>query len=263
MTPSSRRPLREPASVTIDPGTVAAAVLDADGVLTDSRVLRAAAWQDTLDSYAAQYARATGRPQQALSVPAELRTELTALLDRDAAAELLRAHGYRSDLACRHLGPSGTDLLDLLVGHADQRFVELLRTEGVKARTGAAVLLLDLRAAGIRTAAVSTGRHCAELLRNAGLAHLMDGMVDATDAEHHHLAGPPEPALHQLALKLLHSTPGRAVLLTDNQETVTAGHRAGFGSVITVTRHGVGTGAPRNGPAVQDLEGVFVRPHVR
>ncbi|BFV60647.1 beta-phosphoglucomutase family hydrolase [Kitasatospora sp. CMC57] len=257
MTHLPRRPLRSGESVIIDPRLVGAAVLDADGVLTDSRALRAAAWQDTLDAYAVQYARVTGRPLHGSVLPVGHLIGLTALLDRDTAAELLRAYGYRTDLAEWHLGPSGADLLNLLVGHSDRRFAELLRAQGARARPGAARLLLDLRSAGIRTAAVSTGRHCEELLRSAGLMHLLERTVDATDADRHRLGGPPDPALHQLALKLLHSTAGRAVLLTDTQEAVTAGRRAGFGCIIPLPRSG--SALSGGGPEV-DLESVTVPP---
>ncbi|GAA3023111.1 hypothetical protein GCM10020229_38080 [Kitasatospora albolonga] len=91
--------------------------------------------------------------------------------------------------------------------------------------------------------------------------HLVEYIVDATDAERHHLSGPPDPALHQLASKLLHATAGRAVLLTDSQEAATAGHRAGFGHVITITDDRGADGETVAGAgSAADLESVVLRP---
>lgn len=49
-----------------------AVVIDTDCVLTDSQPLRVMAWQDTLDSYLAQYAHVTGRPQRRLDAVSDL-----------------------------------------------------------------------------------------------------------------------------------------------------------------------------------------------
>lgn len=257
VTPRPQQP-RAPAitdlpPVWLNPRLVRAVVLDADGVLTNSQPLRTAAWQDTRDAYLAQYTRVTGSPQYAPHARPDLPADLTGRLDEETAAGLLRAHDGPVDLAAEHLGPSGDDLLEVLVRHEDQRFVELLHSPGVQARPGAARLLLELRAAGIRTAAVSTGRHCEQLLRRAGLVHLVDACVDAEDALHYRLAGPPEPALYQLALKLLHTAPAHAALLVDTPLGAAAGTRARFSQVHVINHDTESTGT-----AVGGLESVRV-----
>ncbi|WP_354637200.1 HAD family hydrolase [Kitasatospora camelliae] len=245
----------------LDPRTVDAVVLDTDGVLTNSRALRSAAWQETLDAYLAQYAHVTGHPRPRRAVSASRVGGLTGLLEQDTAAALLQAQGRLANLAEQHLGPAGEDLLDLLVRYADHRFLELLQSEGVRARSGAARLLFDLRAAGIRTAALSTSRHGEQLLRSAGLVGLVEDRVDAADAEHYQLAGPPEPAMYRLALKRLHCVPGRAALLTDTAAGLAAGARAGFGRLVAVASDDAPWEGPE--PVVPGLDAVVVPPAVR
>ncbi|WP_457033754.1 HAD family hydrolase [Kitasatospora sp. P5_F3] len=230
-------------SVVLDPGAVRAVVLDADGVMTNSRTLRTTAWQDTFDAYLAQYARVTGDPQPSSDVRSDLHRDLTGRLDEDTAAELLRATGRRIDLAAVHLGPSRENLLALLVRHQDQRFLDLLNSPGVPARSGSAGLLRALRAAGIPTAAVSTSRHCGLLLRRAGLANLVDACVDAEDALHHQLVGPTEPALYQFATKLLHCGPGQSALLVGAAGRHAAGSRGRAPGQVRPGRRGL----PRRG----------------
>lgn len=244
-------------SVVLEPGSVQAVVLEVDGALVDSQPLRVTAWQDTLDAYMAQYTRVTGRRQRPLDVPFSLPPELVGRLEADTAAGLLRARGARIDLGYEHLGPSEAELLEILVRHEDERFLELLRSTGAPARSGAERLLLDLRAVHVATAAVSPGRHGTDLLNGAGLADLLDACVDADDAWQYQLAGPPAPALYELALRLLHVAPGHAALIAETRAAVEAGKRAAFGRVVLVG-HGVRALPPVRVMAVDGLDRITV-----
>ncbi|WP_406209370.1 hypothetical protein OH807_38620 [Kitasatospora sp. NBC_01560] len=242
------------------PHLVSAVIFDADRVLTDSQSLRVMAWQDTLDSYLAQYTHVTGRPQRHLDAASDLPAHLTGRLDADTGAALLAEHLVVADLAVQHLGPSGEDLLGLLVRHQDRCFEELLHSQPVPPRRGAVHLLLALRTAGIRTAAVTTSRRGALLLRAAGLAELVDASVDAGDAWHCGLAGPPEPGLFELALGLLQAAPARSVLLAGTPLGTAAGVRAGFGRTVAITfDHEAPSGPwPAGEPLVRGLGAVTV-----
>ncbi|MGW7448425.1 HAD family hydrolase [Kitasatospora sp. NPDC054795] len=248
------------ASVRLAPHLVGAVVLDADGVLTDSQPLRTMAWQDTLDAYLAQYAHVTGRPQRPLDATSDLPAHLTGRLDVDTGAALLAERPVIADLAVHHLGPSGEDLLRLLVRHQDQRFEELLNSRGAPPRTGAVRLLRALRTAGIRTAAVSTSRRGTLLLHRAGLDDLVDACVDAGDAGHYGLAGPPDPGLYELALRLLRTAAARSVLLAGTPMGTAAGVRAGFGRTAAISFDHEGPSAPwlTGEPLVRGLGAVAV-----
>jgi HAD superfamily hydrolase (TIGR01509 family) len=222
------------ATVLLDPRHINAAVFDADGVLTDSLPLRTAAWRDTLHAFTAQYARATGDARPPLDTSAGLPAQLAGLLDEDIAAALLRPPTGRVDLGGGRLGPAEADLRRILANHEDQRFTELLDSEGLQARPDAHRVLLDLRAAGVVVGAFSTGRHCLAMLHRAGLDRLVAVSVDAEDTEHYGLAGPPHPALLQLALRLLHTRPEHAVLFADTPAALEAGERSGIGLVVAV-----------------------------
>lgn len=148
----------------------------------------------------------------------------------------------------------------LLVRHQDRRFEELLHSQGTPPRTGAVELLIALRTAGIRTAAVSTSRRGALLLHRAGLADLVDACVDAGDAAHYGLAGPPDPGLYELALRLLRTAPARSALLAGTPVGTAAGVRAGFGRTAAIIFDREGPAAPWQAgePLVRGLGAVTV-----
>ncbi|GAA2244351.1 MULTISPECIES: HAD family hydrolase [Kitasatospora] len=221
-------------TVLLDPRRINAAVFDADGVLTDSLPLRTTAWRDTLHAFTAQYARATGDARPPLATSADLPAHLAGLLDEDIAAALLRPPTRRVDLAGNHLGPAEAELRRILADHEDQRFTELLDAEGLQARPGAHRVLLDLQAVGVVVGAFSSGKHCPAMLHRAGLDHLVAVSVDAEDTEHYGLAGPPNPALLQLALRLLHTRPEHAAVFADTPAALEAGERSGFALVVAV-----------------------------
>ncbi|MGK4585318.1 HAD family hydrolase [Kitasatospora sp. HPMI-4] len=221
----------------LDPRRTDAVVFDADGVLTDSLPLRTAAWRDTLHAFTAQYARVTGETRPPLDASADLPAHLASLLDEDIAAALLHPPSHRIDLATCHLGPAEADLRRILARHEDQRFMELLDSEGLEARPGVHQALLDLRGAGVAVGAFSSSGHCGSMLHRAGLDQLVEVFVDAEDTKHYGLAGPPSPALLQLLLRLLHTRPERAALFADTPAVLEAGERSGFALIIAVDHH--------------------------
>ncbi|MDH6127308.1 HAD family hydrolase [Kitasatospora sp. GP82] len=245
----------------LDTRRISAVVLDADGVLTDCLPLRTTAWRDTLHAFAAQYARVTGDAQSPLDASADLPAHLTGLLDEDIAATLLRPHTRRVDLAADHLGPAEADLRRILARHEDQRFTELLDSDSPVARPGVHRFLLDLQDADITAAALSSGRHCRRMLRRAGLDQLVEVCVDAQDTEHYGLAGPPNPALLQFALRLLHTRPERAVLFADTPAVLETGERSGFALIIAVDHREAERARLLSGhePLVHGLDQVEVR----
>ncbi|MFI6444399.1 HAD family hydrolase [Kitasatospora sp. NPDC050543] len=223
----ARRPAHPGPAALIDARHTEGVVIDTDAVLTDALPLRSAAWAETMQAFAVQYAHVTG-DRRALRRPAQLPADRMGQLDRDIAASLLRLQGGRIDLAAQHLGPSEEDLISLLAAESDRRLLDLATSRPVRCRPGARRLLRALRAEAVAVAAVSTTRQGAALLRRSGLAELVTVCVDARDAEHYGLAGPPGPAMLRFALTLLHARAVHAVSLAGTSLHQAAAQEASF-----------------------------------
>ena len=104
--------------------------------------------------------------------------------------------------------------------------------------TGAVTLLEQLRAAGIRTAVVTSSQNRARVLEAAGLDRLFDAAVDGHMLIARGLAGKPAPDMFLAAARALGVEPARAVVVEDAISGVEAGARGGFGLVIGVARKG-------------------------
>jgi beta-phosphoglucomutase-like phosphatase (HAD superfamily) len=230
----------EPGPPRIDARRIDAVVVDADAVLTDSPPLRAAAWADAMQAFLGQYAHVTGERHTA-HPPVHLTPDQAGLLDPDIAAVLLRQQAGRIDLAAEHLGPSEDDLVQLLAAEGARRFRDLVRERAPRCRPGAHRLLRALRAEGIAVAAVSTTRHGALLVRQAGLAGLVAVCVDALDAEYYGLGGPPSPAMLRLTLGLLHTDAGRAASVAGSLPHLAAAEGTPFGLSILARPAPAGT----------------------
>jgi len=103
---------------------------------------------------------------------------------------------------------------------------------------GSAPLLERLRAAGIKTAVVTSSQNRARVLEAAGLGALFDVAVDGITIVERGLAGKPAPDMFLEAARALGVDPARAVVVEDAISGVEAGARGGFGLVVGVARKG-------------------------
>ncbi|MEW9550391.1 HAD family hydrolase [Nonomuraea sp. NPDC050783] len=208
-----------------------AVVLDADGVVTDTARVHAAAWKHVLD----RFLRARG------GTPFDVRADYLTHVDGRP-----RLDGVRTFLASRGItlpegGPGGEPGRETVwgIGQAkDALFVREIREHGVAAFPSAVALLHELRRRGCRTAVVSASRHGRAVVAAAGLMHLFDVLVDGGDAAELGLPGPPDPALFLEAARRLELPPAEVAVVEDALPGVRAGRGGGFGLVLAVDRGG-------------------------
>ena len=151
----------------------------------------------------------------------------------ERAAGLPRSPGEGQDRAVLRLDRADAALFgpdSLLAGTGDPR------RAAPDPAAGAARLLRQLRAAGVRTAVVSASRDCAQLLAAAALDELIDVAIDRQALTAMGLTAPPDPAAYREAAARLGTEPGRSVIIDGTPAGVTAGRQGGFGMVIGVTR---------------------------
>ena len=214
-----------------------AVIFDTDGVLTDTAVVHAAAWQRLFDEFLARRTAEGADPQ----APFDPVGEYLALVDGKP-----RYDGVRSVLQARGIDlpegdpsdPPDAETVSGLGNAKDAYFHERLRADGVRGFDDAARLLDRLEASGLRAAAVSASRNAREVLATADLLDRFEVVVDGVDSDRLGLAGKPDPALFLEAARGLGVRPDDSVVVEDAVAGVEAGKRGAFGRVVAVDRVG-------------------------
>jgi len=212
--------------MTSTPASFDAVLFDLDGVLTATSALHAAAWKQTFDAVLDRWARSTGLPQD----PFDAERDYLEHVDGKP-----RGDGVRDFLRSRRIALDERSLRE--IGSRKQELVErALADGGVDAFPGSVRWVEQLRAAGVRTAVVSSSANARAVLRAAGIAPLFEVTVDGSDAARLGLRGKPAPDGFLAAAGRLGVAPGRAVVVEDALAGVTAGRAGAFGLVIGVAR---------------------------
>jgi len=217
------------------PDATRACLFDLDGVLTDTASVHAAAWKQMFDEYLQARAERTGEHFE----PFDVKTDYGPYVDGRP-----RADGVRTFLASRGITlPEGSpdDPPSALTVHGlgnrkNVVLLDVIHREGVQAYDGSVRYLHAARDAGLRRAVVSASANCADVLRAAGIADLLEVRVDGVVAAAQGLRGKPEPDTFLAAARLLGVEPERAAVFEDAVAGVQAGRAGGFGAVIGVDR---------------------------
>ena len=214
------------------PDGVDALFFDLDGVLTPTALVHAAAGGEPLDDFLRRREGDGFRPFDRVK-------EYDDLVDGKP-----RVDGVRAFLAAREIDlPEGSpddgpdaDTVAGLAARKDRLFLAKVKRDGVKPYPGSVAYLRAARAAGKRTAVVSSSRNCREIVEAAGLADYLEVRVDGVTAARDSLRGKPEPDTFLAAAQQLGSTPDRSAVFEDATAGVAAARAGSFGFVVGVDR---------------------------
>lgn len=216
------------------PPQVRVCLFDLDGVLTDTAAVHTVAWKRTFDAYL----RARDGER---FVPFDPADDYTRYVDGKP-----RADGVRSFLASRDIvlpegerddGPD-RESVHGLGARKNQLLLELIERDGVAVFERSVTYLKAVRAAGLKTAVVSSSANTAQVLEVTGLAPLLDVRMDALVARERGLAGKPAPDTFLSAGRDLGAEPAQAAVFEDAISGVQAGAAGGFAYVVGVDRAG-------------------------
>ncbi|MFC3572274.1 HAD family hydrolase [Streptomyces yaanensis] len=240
------------------PDDIQACLFDLDGVITKTAVVHAAAWKQTFDTFLRRRDGASYRPFDDV-------TDYDEYVDGRP-----RADGVRTFLASRgiHLpegdpdDPPGRQTVHGLGNRKNELLLELIRTRGVQAYEGTIRYVEAVRAAGLRTAVVSSSANCRDVLRSIGAERLFDVRIDGIVAAERHLPGKPHPDTFLAAAHDLGVEPKAAAVFEDALAGMDAGHSGHFGFVVGVDRVGQADALRAHGAdiVVRDLAELGERP---
>jgi beta-phosphoglucomutase family hydrolase len=236
------------------PDGIRACLFDMDGVVTRTAVVHAAAWKEMFDEFLRQWSAKTGTP----FVPFDSAHDYDEYVDGKP-----RMDGTRSFLESRGISlpegseddPPGAPTIWGLSNRKNELVLEVLKRDGVEVYPGSRRYIEAVRAAGLRTAIVSSSANTTAVLQAGGVAGLFDAQVDALVAKEHGLRGKPAPDTFLEAARMLDVPAAQAAVFEDALAGVAAGHAGGFGLVVGVDRVGQADGLREHGAdvVVKDL----------
>jgi len=222
------------------PPRARACLVQLDGVVTQVARTHAAAWKEVFDEYLKERSQMTNEP----FIPFDAVRDYAAHLDNAALLQ-----GVRSFLASRDIElPS--HVVRALVHRQDEVLSELLRDERPEIYEGSVRYVLAARKAGLRTAVVSSSKHCADTLRSAGIADLFDAYIDGVVTSDDELLDVLAPDAYLAAARAIGVEPQDAAVFDDAVEGVEAGRADHFAYVVGVDRGGRADELRRHGADV-------------
>lgn len=216
------------------PPEVRLCLFDLDGVLTDTAAVHTVAWKQMFDAYLRERAGEG-------FVPFDPGRDYTRYVDGKP-----RADGVRSFLASREISlPEGDpddgadrETVHGLGARKNTLVLELIERDGVEVFPPSVRYLEAVRAAGLRTAVVSSSANTRQVLEVTGLAPLLDVRMDALVARERGLKGKPAPDTFLSAAADLGGGPDVAAVFEDALVGVQSGRAGGFAYVVGVDRAG-------------------------
>jgi beta-phosphoglucomutase family hydrolase len=233
---------------------VTACLFDLDGVLTQTALVHNAAWKQTFDAFLRLWSQHEGQP----FVPFDSGPDYHQYVDGRP-----RADGVRTFLASRGITlPEGApddspdaETVNGIGNRKNELVLQKIQEGAVQVYPGSVDYLHAVRDAGLRRAVVSASANCADVLRAAGIADLLEVRVDGVTARTENLPGKPAPDTFLYGAKLLGVTPEQCAVFEDALAGVAAGKAGGFGIVVGVDRVGQADALREHGAdiVVQDL----------
>lgn len=235
----SRRQLGLPIAVT-------ACVFDLDGVLTPSAEAHAAAWAETFDEFLLARTEQTGGSFTPFSSRLDYPEHIHGKPRLDGVRAFLASRGIRLPEGVPD-DPPGTQTVHGLANRKGELLLRRLDREGMRAFGGARRYLEAARHAGVHRAVVSASANTQAILRQAGLADLVEQSIDGTSMAVERLRAKPAPDTLLAACLRLGVEPAHVAAFETTDAGIQAAHAAGVGFVIAVNRDG--RDHPRRGEA--------------
>ena len=221
----------------VSPDRFDAVLFDLDGVITNTAKLHATCWKQAFDEFLKKQAEETGEDFK----PFDLKADYEDYVDGKP-----RYDGAKSFLESRHIDlpygdpddPPGKETVCGVANRKNEIFNQKLKSEGVEVFQGTVDWIHQLRGNGIKTAVVSSSKHCQAIIETAKLADQFDARVDGKVSDELNLKGKPAPDTYLKAAEMVKAEPKRAVVVEDALAGVESGKNGGFGMVIGVDRKG-------------------------
>jgi beta-phosphoglucomutase family hydrolase len=219
------------------PEGVTACLFDMDGVITQTAKVHDAAWKEMFDEFLRSWSAANGKP----FVPFDPVNDYDEYVDGkprlEGTASFLESRGIKLP-AGSESDPPGAETIWGLSNKKNDLIQAVIERDGVQVYEGSVRYVNAVRAAGLRTAIVSSSANTEAVLKVAGVDSLFEVRVDHQVAEARKLHGKPAPDTFLEAARMLGVAAANACVYEDALAGVAAGRAGHFGFVVGVDRVG-------------------------
>lgn len=208
-------------------------LFDLDGVLTPTAEVHQEAWRRTFDEFLKE--RSGGNFD-----PFTIEDYLTYVDGKpryEGVASFLESRGISLPDGDR-TDPPGHGTVAALGNAKNEKFNEVLESEGVEPYPDAIELLDHLRGHAVRLVVVSSSANAVPVLEAAGIRDRFEFVMDGVVARRRDLPGKPLPDTFIAAAAEVGSVPSGAVVFEDAVSGVQAGRAGDFHTVVGVDRTG-------------------------
>lgn len=213
-----------------------AAILDMDGVITQTAKVHACAWKRMFDKYLKDRGEQTGQSYDPFDIDLDYRQYVDGKPRYDGVHSFLNARGIQIPDGDPDDSPDKETVCGL-GNRKNQLFHELLEADGVEVWDDTIKQIGNWKRAGWKVAVFSSSRNGETVLQAAKVLDLFDAKVDGNDLERLQLAGKPAPDMLLHAAELLGIDPSQTIVLEDAVAGVQAGRAGRFGLVVGVARN--------------------------
>ncbi len=216
-------------------------LLDLDGVISDTALIHAQAWQIVFDNVL--------DANEIKNVKFDIRADYIKYIDGKS-----RHLGIKDYLKIHSLNfPKGDkNSFDLSTIHGignrkNQIFRNLIDSQGAEIFPDAIRLIKKLLDLKIKIGLSSSSKNARYVLEKASLINCFDSVMDGIVAEKEGVASKPSPEFYDYASKLIGRPPNECIVIEDAIAGTQSAKNAGIGLVIGVSRRGDGAMLQDNG----------------
>ncbi|MGP4024963.1 HAD family hydrolase [Actinomadura sp. 3N407] len=217
------------------PDESAACLFDLDGVLTRTAAVHAAAWKEMFDGYLRARAERSGEPFTEFDPVKDYGRYVDGKKREDGTRSFLESRGIELPEGVPD-DPPETESIRGLGNRKNALVLRFIEEKGVETFDGSIAYVRAARAAGLKTAVVSSSANTVQVLRTVGITDLFDARVDGVTAAERNLPGKPAPDMFLAGARELGVPAARAVVFEDALAGVQAGRAGGFAYVVGVNR---------------------------
>jgi beta-phosphoglucomutase family hydrolase len=219
------------------PDAITAWLFDMDGVITQTAKVHDAAWKEMFDEFLRSWSAEHNVPFKPFDPVADYDQYVDGKPRVEGTTSFIESRGIHLPLG-EESDPSTAQTLWGLSNKKNDLVQQVIRRDGVQPYEGSVRYVKAVRAAGFKTAIVSSSANTEAVLKAAGVDGLFEARVDHQVAEARHLHGKPAPDTFLEAARMLGAPAASAVVFEDALAGVAAGRAGHFGFVVGVDRVG-------------------------
>ncbi|MDA3819593.1 MAG: trehalose-phosphatase [Candidatus Delongbacteria bacterium] len=210
-----------------------AAILDMDGVITQTARLHAKAWKLMFDDFLQE---TQGKHFEPLSIERDYKKYIDGVPRFDGVRRFLKSRQIEVPEGSESDSPEEETIYGLGM-RKNELFLDILKKEGAHVYPDTLEMMQIWKKAGIKLAVISASRNCEYVIKSAGLENYFDAKVDGVIAKQENLKGKPEPDVFIRAAEMLDVNPEHAIIVEDAISGVKAGKKGNFGLVAGIARN--------------------------